>query len=79
MFDLGIAVDVVVGTASITVRECLGLRRNSVIRLEESSGADLDLSVHGVTVASGEVVIVDESTAVRIAEIATPPSSEPHR
>lgn len=77
MFDLGIAVDVVVGTTSITVRECLKLHRQSVVRLRQSSGSDLNLHVAGVPVASGEVVIVDESTAVRISDIAQPPGSEP--
>ena len=77
MFDLGIAVDVVVGTTSISVRECLKLRRQSVVRLKQSSGSDLALLVSGVAVASGEVVIVDESTAVRISDIAQPPGAEP--
>ena len=77
MLDLGIWVDVIVGTTSITVRDCLKLRRQSVVRLRRSSGSDLDLQVRGIVVASGEVVIVDESTAVRIADIAPPPGAEP--
>jgi len=77
MFDLGIAVDVLVGTTSISVQECLKLHRQSVVRLTQSSGSDLTLRVSGVAVASGEVVIVDESTAVRISEIAQPPGAEP--
>jgi flagellar motor switch/type III secretory pathway protein FliN len=32
--------------------------------------------VNGVLVAYGEVVIVDESTAIRVTELAAPPSSE---
>ena len=77
MLDLGINVDVIVGTSSITVRECLKLRRQSVVRLKRASGSDLDLVVGGVLVASGEVVVVDESTALRIADIAQPPGAEP--
>jgi len=77
MFDLGIAVDVVVGTTSISVRDCLKLHRQSVVRLVQGSGTDLTLRVSGVAVATGEVVIVDESTAVRISDIAHPPGAEP--
>ena len=77
MLDLGIHVDVVVGTTSITVRDCLKLKRQSVVRLKRSSGSDLDLTVGGIVVASGEVVVVDESTAVRISDIAQPSGAEP--
>ena len=77
MLDLGIHVDVVVGTTSITVRDCLKLKRQSVVRLKRSSGSDLDLTVGGIVVASGEVVVVDESTAVRISDIAQPAGAEP--
>ena len=77
MLDLGIRVDVVVGTASITVRDCLKLKRHSVVRLQRSAGSDLDLQVGDIVVASGEVVVVDASTAIRIAEIAQPPGLEP--
>ena len=77
MLDLGIGVDVVVGTTWITVRDCLKLKRHSVVRLRRSSGSDLDVQVGGIVVASGEVVVVDESTAIRIADIAHPPGSEP--
>lgn len=73
LFDLRVAVDVAIGTTSISVRDCLNLRRHSVIRLRQSAGADLGLSLNGVVVATGEVVIVDESTAIRVADI-TPPA-----
>jgi flagellar motor switch protein FliN/FliY len=77
MFDLKVSVTVAVGTASITVRDCLRLRPQSVVQLRETVGADLTLSLNGVALASGEVVIVDDSTAVRIAEITPPSEMEP--
>jgi flagellar motor switch/type III secretory pathway protein FliN len=67
----------VVGTASITVRECLTLQPRSVVRLSQVSGSDLDLSVRGVSIASGEVLIVDESTAIRVVRITPSSDSEP--
>ena len=76
LHDVTCDVHVVLGTGTLSVRECLELRRHSVMRLVQNAGADLLVVVNGVLVAHGEVVIVDDSTAIRITEIAAPPSSE---
>jgi flagellar motor switch protein FliN len=72
MLDVVCQVDVLLGTGSITVRDCLKLQRLSVIRLDQSAGSDLDVRVQGVPTMSGEVVIVDESTAVRVTAVTSP-------
>jgi flagellar motor switch protein FliN/FliY len=72
LLDVTCPVDVVVGTATITVRECLKLRPHCVVRLGQPSGAELNICVQGIVVAVGEVVIEDETTAVRIVQIAQP-------
>jgi flagellar motor switch protein FliN len=69
-------VDVVLGTGSMTVRECLRLKRHTVIRLAQTAGADLRVLVNGVPIAHGEVVILDDSTAIRITEILPPTGAE---
>jgi len=69
-------VDVWLGTATISVRDCLHMKRHSIIRLGQSAGGDMQVVVNGVLVAHGEVVIIDDSTAVRLTEIAAPPSAE---
>jgi len=74
--DVTCHVDVWLGTATISVRDCLHMRRHSVIRLEQLAGSDMQVVVNGVLVAHGEVVIIDDSTAVRVTEIAAPPSAE---
>jgi flagellar motor switch/type III secretory pathway protein FliN len=73
MLDVLCKVDVVLGSGWITVRDCLRLQRHGVLRLRQSAGSDLEVRVHGVTAATGEVVIVDDSTAVRVTQVATPP------
>ena len=78
MLDVSCGVAVVLGTGTISVRDCLKLQRLSVIRLNQSAGSDLDVRVHGVGVASGEVVIIDDSTAVRLTNITPPPGEDPH-
>jgi flagellar motor switch protein FliN/FliY len=76
LFDVACRVDVVLGTASMSVRQCLALKRDSVIRLTQSAGNDLQVVVNGVAIALGEVVIIDNSTAVRVTDILAPPSNE---
>jgi flagellar motor switch protein FliN/FliY len=74
--DVTCNVDVWLGTATISVRDCLHMKRHSVIRLDQSAGSDMQVVVNGVPVANGEVVIIDDSTAVRLTEIVAPPSAE---
>ena len=68
--DVTCPVSVVLGTGSITVRRVLTLERHSVVRLHQSAGEDLQMIVNGVLVARGEVVVVEDSTAIRLTEIA---------
>lgn len=74
--DVKCRVSVVLGTGSISVRDCLGLGRSSVIRLAQSAGEDLQLVVGGIEIARGEVVIIDDSTALRLTEIARAPDGD---
>lgn len=76
LYDVVCSVDVVLGTASMSVRECLNLKRHSLIRLNQSAGGDMQVVVNGVAIANGEVVIIDNSTALRLTDILPPPSSE---
>jgi flagellar motor switch protein FliN/FliY len=76
LHDVVCRVDVMLGSAAMSVRDCIGLRRDSIIRLTKPAGGDMEVTVNGVLVASGEVVIMDESTAIRVTELVPPPSSE---
>jgi flagellar motor switch protein FliN len=73
--DVLCRVEVVLGTGTVSVRDCLNLRRQHVLRLNQAAGADLQVRVNGVPIALGEVVIVDDSTSIRLTEITPPPSS----
>ncbi len=74
--DVPCTVDIVLGSAAFSVRECVNLRPDTLIRLHEFAGADMQVLINGVPIAMGEVVIVDESTAIRVTDILPPPSSE---
>jgi flagellar motor switch protein FliN/FliY len=74
--DVICQVDVMLGSAALSVRDCIGLRPDAIIRLTKSAGSDMHVAVNGVVVAYGEIVIMDESTAIRVTELVAPPSSE---
>ncbi len=76
MLDVRCPVDVILGSGVMTIRECLRLGWHSIVPLTQSAGSDLLMMVHGVTIASGEIVIVDESTALRVSRMAPPPGVE---
>jgi len=73
MLDVRCTVEFVLGSGSLKVRDCLQLERNSIVPLSQPAGSDLEVRVHGIAIASGEVVIVDDTTALRISKV-TPPA-----
>jgi flagellar motor switch protein FliN len=79
MLDVTCKVEVIVGTGSITVRDCLKLQRDSIVRLTQAAGSDLQVTVQGVPAANGEIVIDDDATSVRISSVLPPPGAEAQR
>jgi flagellar motor switch protein FliN len=76
MLDVKCQVDVVLGTARITVRDCLALAPRSIVRLQEAAGADARVLVSNVPLAGAEVVVAEDRSAVRLTEILKPALSE---
>ena len=73
LLDVVCPISVMLGTGTITIRQCLALDRNSLVELGQSAGEDLQFVVNGVLLARGEVVIVDDGAGLRITEIVAPP------
>jgi flagellar motor switch protein FliN len=73
ILDVRCPASVLLGTGTITVRQCLALDRNSLVELTQPAGEDLQLVVKDVLLARGEIVIIDDSAALRITDIAPPP------
>ena len=74
--DIRCTVDVIIGTGVLTLRECLTLQRQQVVKLVEPAGGDLSIRVQGVTMATGEVVVVDNAAALRVTHILPPAGVE---
>jgi flagellar motor switch protein FliN/FliY len=66
--DVRCPVDIVLGTARITLRECLALEERHVLRLDQGAGDDLWVVARGVALARAEVSITENVTSVRITE-----------
>jgi flagellar motor switch/type III secretory pathway protein FliN len=76
MFDVRCQVEFILGTGAITIRDCLRLEPHSIVRLTQSAGSDLSVKVHNLVIATGEVVIADETTALRVNHISPPAGAE---
>ena len=76
MGDVRCAVDFIIGTGKIKLEECLKLGQQSVVALVESAGSDLRVEVHGITIATGEIVIINDTVNLRITRMMPPEGTE---
>jgi len=76
VMDVPCPVDFVLGTTTVKVRECAAFTVNAIVRLKQLAGADLEVRVAGVPIATGEVVIADENVALRVGRILPPAGQE---
>lgn len=74
--DVPCHVEFVLGDARMRLRDCLELAPRSVLRLDQAAGADIELRVEGRAIASGEIVIVDNTAGLRITRILPPPGPD---
>ena len=76
VMDVPCPVDFILGTTTVKVRDCAAFTVNAIVRLKQAAGADLELRVGGIPIASGEVVIADESVSLRVGRILPPAGQE---
>ena len=63
------AVTVELGHTRMLLRDLLALRIGSIVELDRSAGAPVDVLVNGTVLAHGDVVVVDDDLGVRITEV----------
>ena len=66
--DVPMAVQVELDRRTMTVREVLQLDVNSVLKMQRSAGENVDLRMGGALIASGEIVISETTTGLRITD-----------
>ena len=69
LLDLNLPVSVLLGRATITIKEALKLMPGSVVELDRQVGDYVEIIVHGTVVAKGEIVSVKGNYGVRIKEV----------
>jgi flagellar motor switch protein FliN/FliY len=66
--DIRVDVEAELDRITMTIENILALDTGSVIRTNRSAGENIDLMIGGARVGSGEVVIIEETVAVRITD-----------
>lgn len=73
LLDIPVTVSVEIGRARMTVREFLGLAKESVVELDKPVGEPMEVFVNGKLVARGEAVVVNERFGIRLTEVVSAP------
>ena len=60
VLDIPVRLSVELGRTEMPIREVVNLGRGSVVELDGSPGALLDVRVNGVLVGRGEIVVINE-------------------
>lgn len=69
LLDMNVPIIVAIGDTNITVRRLLQLGPGSVLKLGKSVDAPADIYLKDTKFATGDVVVVDETFAVRVKQI----------
>jgi flagellar motor switch protein FliN/FliY len=73
LHDIPMNVSIEVGRLKLPVKEFLRLVPASVLDLKKVAGEPFEIAINGRVVARGEVVMVEQSSGVRIVEVLKPP------
>lgn len=68
--DIELTLDAILGTVSMPLEQFLKLGRGAIIELEQTRYDDIILQVHGTTVATGEINLLEDTIGVQVKEIA---------
>jgi len=72
LLDVTVTMSAELGHTTLSLGDILKLGIGSVVELDRFVGEPVDLSVKGVLLARGEVVVVEDRFAVRVKEIMKP-------
>ncbi len=66
LVDTQITVDVMLGSASINIKEFLDLGEGDILSLDKAAGAGGDIYVNSRIIGTGDIIVIDEKLAVRV-------------
>jgi flagellar motor switch protein FliN/FliY len=70
--DIPLRVCIEVGRVRMAVGEFLHLAMGTVIEVKKPAGEPFEISLNGYVVAKGEIIMVEQSSGVRIVEVLKP-------
>jgi flagellar motor switch protein FliN/FliY len=73
--DIPMRISIEVGRLKLSIKEFLRLAPESVLDLKKIAGEPFEITINGLVVARGEVVMVEQSSGVRIVEVIKPPGT----
>ena len=69
VLDVPVNLTVELGSCLMPMRDVLQLNVGSVVQLDKSADAPVEISINGKLIARGEVVVIEDRFAVKITEI----------
>ena len=66
--DVPAAVSVELDRVTMTIREVLTMRAGTIITTSRAAGENIDISIGGTRLGSGEIVIIEDRMGVRITD-----------
>lgn len=72
LYDIPLTVTVRLGDTQMPVKDLLTLGAGAVIELDRCAGESVDLTVNGLLVGRGDVVVINDNFGLRITEILNP-------
>jgi flagellar motor switch protein FliN len=69
LLGVNLQVSVEIGRTKLPIRDVLALAPGSIVELDKLAGEKVDVLVNGHLIATGEVVVVDDSFGVRISDV----------
>ena len=69
LLDVKVKLSVELGACQILMRDVLQLNSGSVVKLDKTAQAPVDLFANQKRIARGEIVVVDDSYGIKITEL----------
>ncbi len=75
LHDIPLQVSIEIGRMKFKVRDLMKLAPNAVLELKKPAGEPLEICINGHHVARGEVIVVEQTSGIRIIEVFKPGAS----
>ena len=70
--DIPMRISIEVGRLKMSVGDFLRLDSGAVLEVKKPAGEPFEVSINGTVVAKGEVIMIEQSSGVRIVEVLKP-------